>query len=36
VTALLADGTFADDSFTPVPVLVGADPQLQAAPGPTA
>jgi DNA-binding response OmpR family regulator len=30
VNALLDDGTFADDSFTPVPVLVGAEPQLQA------
>ena len=35
VTALLDDGTFADDSFTPVPVLVGAGPQLQAGPEPT-
>ncbi len=31
VNALLDDGTFADDSFTPVPVLVGSEPQL---PGP--
>jgi CheY-like chemotaxis protein len=30
VNALLEDGTFADDSFMPVPVLVGAGPQLQA------
>ena len=30
VQALLDDGTFFDDSFTPVPVLVGAEPQLQA------
>jgi len=30
VEALLNDGTFADDSYTPVPVLVGAGPQLQA------
>jgi len=30
VTALLNDGTFADDSFRPVPVLVGAGPELQA------
>jgi hypothetical protein len=30
VSALLDDGTFADDSFMPVPVLVGAGPQLQA------
>ncbi len=34
VTALLDDGTFADDSYTPVPVLVGAGPQLQAGPDP--
>ena len=34
VNALLNDGTFADDSFTPVPVLVGAEPQLQAGPEP--
>jgi DNA-binding response OmpR family regulator len=27
---LLDDGTFHDDSFTPVPVLVGAEAQLQA------
>jgi DNA-binding response OmpR family regulator len=32
VTTLLDDGTFADDSYTPVPVLVGAGHQLQAAP----
>ncbi len=32
VSALLDDGTFADDSFTPVPVLVGAGPQQQAGP----
>jgi DNA-binding NarL/FixJ family response regulator len=31
VGALLDGGTFADDSFTPVPVLVGG-PQLQAGP----
>ncbi len=30
VTALLDDGTFADDSFTPVPVLVGSEQQLTA------
>jgi CheY-like chemotaxis protein len=30
VTTLLGDGTFADDSYTPVPVLVGAGPQPQA------
>ena len=35
VKALLDDGTFADDSFTPVPVLVGSEPQLQAGPEPT-
>ena len=32
VKALLDGGTFADDSFTPVPVLVGDGPQLQAGP----
>jgi DNA-binding NarL/FixJ family response regulator len=32
VSALLDGGTFADDSFTPVPVLVGGGPQLQAGP----
>ncbi len=32
VAALLEGGTFADDSFTPVPVLVGGGPQLQAGP----
>jgi CheY-like chemotaxis protein len=30
VKALLDDGTFEDTSFMPVPVLVGAGPQLQA------
>jgi CheY-like chemotaxis protein len=30
VTALLDDGTFADESFRPVPVMVGAGPELQA------
>jgi DNA-binding response OmpR family regulator len=30
VTALLNDGTFADDSFSPVPILVGTGPELQA------
>jgi CheY-like chemotaxis protein len=30
VTALLNDGTFADASFSPVPVLVSAGPELQA------
>ena len=34
VTALLDDGIFHDDSFTPVPVLVDAGPELQAGPGP--
>ena len=34
VGALLDGGTFADDSFTPVPVLVGGGPQLQAGPEP--
>ncbi len=28
--SLLAEGTYHDDSFSPVPVLVGAGPQLQA------
>jgi DNA-binding response OmpR family regulator len=32
VTALLDGGTFTDDSFTPVPVLVGAGLQLEAGP----
>jgi CheY-like chemotaxis protein len=32
VAALLDDGTYEDDSFTPVPVLVGDGPQLE--PGP--
>ena len=36
VQALLDDGTFYDDSFTPVPVLVGAESQLEAGPGPSA
>jgi DNA-binding response OmpR family regulator len=35
VQALLTDGTFYDDSFTPVPVLVGAEPQLQPGTEPT-
>ena len=35
VNALLDDGTFADDSFTPVPVLVGSEPQLQPGPAPS-
>jgi CheY-like chemotaxis protein len=30
VAALLNDGVFADNSFSPVPVLVGAGPELQA------
>ena len=33
--ALLDGGTFADDSFTPVPVLVGGAAQLQARPAAT-
>ena len=35
VNSLLDDGTFADDSFTPVPVLVGSEPQLQPGPEPS-
>jgi DNA-binding response OmpR family regulator len=35
VNVLLDNGTFADDSYTPVPVLVGAGPQLQAGQPPT-
>jgi CheY-like chemotaxis protein len=35
VKALLDDGTFADDSFTPVPVLVGSSPELPAGPEPS-
>ena len=35
VTALLDDGTYSDDSYIPVPVLVGAGPQLQAGSEPT-
>ena len=35
VQALLDDGTFYDDSFTPVPVLVGAEPQLPPGTEPT-
>jgi CheY-like chemotaxis protein len=30
VRVLLDDGTYADDSYMPVPVLAGAGPQLQA------
>jgi len=30
VTTLLDDGTYADDSYTPVPVLAGSSPQLKA------
>jgi DNA-binding response OmpR family regulator len=30
VSALLNDGTFPDESFSPVPVLVSAGPELQA------
>jgi CheY-like chemotaxis protein len=33
-TLLVEDGTYHDDSFTPVPVLVGAETQLQAGTGP--
>ena len=36
VNVLLGNGTFADDSYTPVPVLVGAGAQLQAGKPPTA
>jgi DNA-binding response OmpR family regulator len=36
VNTLVDGGTYADDSFTPVPVLVGGGAQLQAGPGPTA
>jgi CheY-like chemotaxis protein len=32
VQELLDDGTYADDSFTPVPVLVGSTPPLPAGP----
>ncbi len=32
VSVLLDGGTYADDSYSPVPVLVGAEPQLQAPP----
>jgi CheY-like chemotaxis protein len=35
VNTLLDDGTYADDSFTPVPVLVGSEPQLQPGPEPS-
>ena len=35
VNILLDDGTFADDSFTPVPVLVGSEPQIQPGPEPS-
>ena len=35
VNALLEDGTYFDTSYTPVPVLVGAGPQLQAGSEPT-
>jgi CheY-like chemotaxis protein len=35
VNSLLDDGIFADDSFTPVPVLVGSEPQLQPGPDPS-
>jgi CheY-like chemotaxis protein len=36
VTTLLGGGTYADDSYIPVPVLVGAGPQLEAGHPPTA
>ena len=35
VAALLGDGTYTDDSYIPVPVLVGAGPQLEAGGQPT-
>ena len=35
VNALLEDGNYADDSYTPVPVLVGAGPQLETGSTPT-
>ena len=35
VRALLDEETYADDSYLPVPVLVGAGPQLQAGLAPT-
>ena len=35
VAALLGDGTYTDDSYIPVPVLVGAGPQLEAGSQPT-
>jgi len=34
VSVLLDDGTYADTSYMPVPVLVGAGPQLQTGPPP--
>ncbi len=34
VKVLLEDGSFFDDSYIPVPVLVGAGPQLQAGSAP--
>ncbi|HEX4163319.1 MAG TPA: response regulator [Acidimicrobiales bacterium] len=36
VTALLDDGIFADDSFSPVPVVVGAGPEFAAGSEPDA
>ena len=36
VATLLDDGTYADDSFTPMPVLVDAGPQLQPGSQPVA
>ncbi len=35
VNALLDDGNYADDSYTPVPVLVGAGRQLEAGTAPS-
>jgi len=35
VQSLLGDGTFHDDSFTPVPVLAGAERQLRSGPEPS-
>jgi CheY-like chemotaxis protein len=35
VKALLDEGNYADDSYTPVPVLVGAGPQLETGSTPT-
>ena len=35
VASLLRDGTYTDDSYLPVPVLVGAGPQLETGTEPT-